>query len=237
MRREETPARATLALPSLSPLTTRLCHYRYIRSLNLNLVDASADVVKEYLAAWGADELSELVRRNNAAHGPGKHLLHAQYLHRESILVTDTVVARALEQGSSLMLEKTLCARRAILAARNSSARNSARHSLNGARPVGRYDVEHVLSYARRFRERGCKVHLYGTYITPLRNWAFLSNRMRSGQSFGRYITIKQAASSLRQYRGNLQAILDTPEMRAAFDSIFVYDVNDDRWCVAIEGV
>ena len=117
------------------------------------------------------------------------------------------------------------------------SARNSARHSLNGARPAGRYDVEHVLSYARRFRERGCKVHLYGTYITPLRNWAFLSNRMRSGQSFGRYITIKQAASSLRQYRGNLQAILDTPEMRAAFDSIFVYDVNDDRWCVAIEGV
>ena len=195
-------------------------------------------MVKEYLAAWGADELSELVRRNNAAHGPGKHLLHAQYLHRESILVTDTVVARALEQGSSLMLEKTLCARRAILAARNSSARAIRRNSLNGARPVCcRYDVEHVLSYARRFRERGCKVHLYGTYITPLRNWAFLSNRMRSGQSFGRYITIKQAASSLRQYRGNLQAILDTPEMRAAFDSIFVYDVNDDRWCVAIEGV
>ena len=31
--------------------------------------------------------------------------------------------------------------------------------------------------------------------------------------------------------------LLDTPEMRAAFDSIFVYDVNDDRWCVAIEGV
>ena len=222
---------------ALRPAHRRTHHYRYIRSLNLNLVDASADVVKEYLAAWGADELSELVRRNNAAHGPGKHLLHAQYLHRESILVTDTVVARALEQGSSLMLEKTLCARRATLAARNSSARNSARHSLNGARPAGRYDVEHVLSYARRFRERGCKVHLYGTYITPLRNWAFLSNRMRSGQSFGRYITIKQAASSLRQYRGNLQAILDTPEMRAAFDSIFVYDVNDDRWCVAIEGV
>ena len=195
-------------------------------------------MVKEYLAAWGADELSELVRRNNAAHGPGKHLLHAQYLHRESILVTDTVVARALEQGSSLMLEKTLCACRAILAARNSRrAILGAQFAEPRARPAGRYDVEHVLSYARRFRERGCKVHLYGTYITPLRNWAFLSNRMRSGQSFGRYITIKQAASSLRQYRGNLQAILDTPEMRAAFDSIFVYDVNDDRWCVAIEGV
>ena len=82
MRREETPARAPLALPPLSPLTPCVCHYRYIRSLNLNLVDASADVVKEYLAAWGADELSELVRRNNAAHGPGGHLLHAQYLHR-----------------------------------------------------------------------------------------------------------------------------------------------------------
>ena len=87
------------------------------------------------------------------------------------------------------------------------------------------------------FKSAGCYVHLLGTHIQPLRNWAFLSNRMRSGQSFGRYITIKQAASSLRQYRGNLQAILDTPEMRAAFDSIFVYDVNDDRWCVAIEGV
>ena len=37
------------------------------------------------------------MRRNNAAHGPGKHLLHAQYLHRESILVTDTVVARVLD--------------------------------------------------------------------------------------------------------------------------------------------
>ena len=147
--------------------------------------------------------------------------------------MTDTVVARALEQGSSLMLEKTLCARRAILAAHYSGVQFAQRR----ARPAGRYDVEHVLSYARRFRERGCKVHLYGTYITPLRNWAFLSNRMRSGQSFGRYITIKQAASSLRQYCGNLQAILDTPEMRAAFDSIFVYDVNDDRWCVAIEGV
>ena len=195
--------------------------------------------MKEYLAAWGADELSELVRRNNAAHGPGKHLLHAQYLHRESILVTDTVVARALEQGSSLMLEKTLCVRRAILAARNSCGAqfSGAPFAQRRASRPCRYDVEHVLSYARRFRERGCKVHLYGTYITPLRNWAFLSNRMRSGQSFGRYITIKQAASSLRQYRGNLQAILDTPEMRAAFDSIFVYDVNDDRWCVAIEGV
>ena len=67
---------------------------RYLRSLGLPLIDASADLVKEYLAAWGQDDLSTLVRDNNAVHGPGKHLLHAQYLHRESILVTDMVVER-----------------------------------------------------------------------------------------------------------------------------------------------
>ena len=48
---------------------------RYLRSLGLPLLDASADLCKEYLAAWGEDELSTLVRRNNEEHGPGKHLL------------------------------------------------------------------------------------------------------------------------------------------------------------------
>ena len=35
-------------------------------------------VARRYLAAWGTDELSVAVRDNDAAHGPGKHLLHAQ---------------------------------------------------------------------------------------------------------------------------------------------------------------
>lgn len=81
---------------------------RFLQTLGLPLLDASADLVKEYLAAWGQDELSQEVRKNNAEHGPGKHLLHAQYLHRESILVIDRVVERALEQRKLLMLEKTL---------------------------------------------------------------------------------------------------------------------------------
>ena len=143
--------------------------------------------------------------------------------------MTDTVVARALEQGSSLMLEKTLRSPRHF-AARNS--RRAIRRAIFQGRARRGYDVEHVLSYARQFRGRGAGAPVRHVHhaAAQLEN---LSNRMRSGQSFGRYITIKQAASSLR-YRGNLQAILDTPEMRA-FDSIFVYDVNDDRWCVAIE--
>ena len=81
---------------------------RYIRALGLSLVDASADLVKEYLAAWGKDELSLEVRENNREHGPGKHLLHAQYLHRESILICDQIVERCIEQRKSLILEKTL---------------------------------------------------------------------------------------------------------------------------------
>ena len=36
---------------------------------------------------------------------------------------------------------------------------------------------------------------LLATHITPLRNWEFLSNRMSSGQSFGRYISKAQAPS------------------------------------------
>ncbi|KAL3922493.1 MAG: hypothetical protein SGPRY_004540, partial [Prymnesium sp.] len=65
---------------------------RYIQSLNLDSLDASADLVKEYLAAWGQDQLSR-------ESGPGKHLLHAQYLHRESILIVDVLVDRALRAG------------------------------------------------------------------------------------------------------------------------------------------
>ena len=68
---------------------------RYLHALGQQpLLDASADIIKEYLAAWGQDELSVRVRDNSLRHGPGKHLLHSQYLHRESILICDQV-ARA----------------------------------------------------------------------------------------------------------------------------------------------
>merc|ERR1719162_1173242 len=41
---------------------------RYVRSLGMDLLDASADRVKEYLAAYGTDELSVSVREHNLAH-------------------------------------------------------------------------------------------------------------------------------------------------------------------------
>ena len=142
-------------------------------------------------------------REHNAKCGPGKHLLHAQYLHRESIYLIDDIVKRAMTQRRSLLLEKTL------------------------------FDAEHVLEYARRFAAEGCRTHLLATHITPLRNWEFLSNRMSSGQSFGRYISKAQAVTSLRQYDANLRSILNSPGHRAVFDSIHVFDVQKNNWCVA----
>ena len=110
---------------------------RYLRSLGLPLLDASADLVKEYLAAWGQDDLSQAVRANNAAHGPGKHLLHAQYLHRESILICDAVVETALEGGKSLLLEKTLFNLEPVLACtpRRAASRKASRKAARQTRP------------------------------------------------------------------------------------------------------
>ena len=96
--------------------STRTVVARCLRALGLPLLDASADLVKEYLAAWGTDELSTTVRQNNEAHGPGKHLLHAQYLHRESILLNEQVVESALGQRRSIIMEKTLHDRDHVLA-------------------------------------------------------------------------------------------------------------------------
>ena len=158
-----------------------------------------------YLAAWGQDELSLRVRENNRLKGPGKHLLHAQYLHRESILINDMVVERALAGGASVLLEKTL------------------------------FNLDGVLNYARDFQRRGCRVHLLGTHIQPLRNWAFLETRMSSGQAFGRYISKDQALSGLMRYQENLEAILNQPELRETFDSIHVYDVEASGWCVSLD--
>lgn len=165
---------------------------RYLRGLDLPglpLLDASADLVKEYLAEYANDELSVEVREHNAKHGPGKHLLHAQFLHRESVMLIDVLVERAMEEGRSIMLEKTL------------------------------FDATHVLTYARRLKQRGCRIHLLGTHITPLKNWEFLSARMASGQTFGRYISKEQVVSSLRQYHTNLQLILASPDDRTMFDT------------------
>jgi len=39
------------------------------------------------------------VRENNVKNGPGKNLLHGQYLHRESILINDELVEAALAQN------------------------------------------------------------------------------------------------------------------------------------------
>ena len=176
---------------------------RYLRSLGLPLLDASADLVKEYLAAWGQDELSQSVRSNNEAHGPGKHLLHAQYLHRESILICDQIIERAIQQRKSLIVEKTL------------------------------FNLEPVLELARVFRRRGVRCHLFGTHIQPRANWRFLSTRMASGQAFGRYITKDQAITGLQRYQANLEKLLDDQALGDAFDSIHVYDVMDNDWCVS----
>lgn len=177
---------------------------RYLRSLGLPLLDASADLIKEYLAAWGQDELSREVRENNAHHGPGKHLLHAQYLHRESILICDTLVERALARGDCLLVEKTL------------------------------WNLEPVLRLARNFRRSGVRCHLLGTHIQPLRNWKFLEHRMASGQAFGRYITKEQALEGLVRYQQNVEAILEDEELGSAFDSLHMYDVMEDKWCVSL---
>lgn len=176
---------------------------RYLRTLGLPLLDASADLVKEYLAAYAKDELSVAVRAHNEQHGPGKHLLHAQYLHRESVHLIDVLMERAMEQKRCVVLEKTL------------------------------FDSEHVMSYARRFAARGCRIHLLGTHITPLKNWEFLSARTVSGQSFGRYISKEQVVSSLRQYHANLQRILASDDDRATFDTIHVFDVVANDWSIS----
>jgi len=96
------------------------------------------------------------------------------------------------------------------------------------------FNLEPVLEYARAFREQGCRVHLYGTHITPHKNWDFLSYRMKSGQSFGRYITTEQTVEALRNYQRNLEALIGDEEKRATFDGIHVYDVIEEAWCVSI---
>ena len=142
---------------------------------------------------------------NNAVNGPGKHLLHAQYLHRESILICDALIERALAAGSCLLIEKTL------------------------------WNLDSVLRLARSLRRQGVYCHLLGTHIQPKRNWRFLETRMASGQAFGRYITKEQALEGLVRYQENAEAILEDPELLGLFDSLHFYDVIRDRWCVSLQ--
>jgi len=180
---------------------------RYLHALGQQpLLDASADIIKEYLAAWGQDGLSVRVRENSLRYGPGKHLLHSQYLHRESILICDQVVEQALEDGKPFILEKTL------------------------------FNLDHVLRYATDFRRRGYYVHLLGTHIQPLQNWRFLSTRMASGTSFGRYITKAQAVEGITRYQANLERLLADADLLSAFDSVHVFDVIANTWCVSMDG-
>ena len=67
-----------------------------------------------------------------------------------------------------------------------------------------------------------------------MKNWEFLSYRMRSGQSFGRYITSDQTITALRKYQANLEALIADEEKRSVFDGIHIYDVIDSQWCVSI---
>ena len=83
-------------------------------------------------------------------------------------------------------------------------------------------------------KQRGCRVHLFGTFISPLKNWEFLRNRMVKGEAFGRYITKAQAISSLRQYHTHFSDIVAQPSLRRSFDSIHLYDVIENNWCVSI---
>jgi len=113
-------------------------------------------------------------------------------------------VDRALEESKSIVIEKTL------------------------------FNLEPVLQFAQSFRDKGCRVHLYGTHIPPKRNWDFLCYRMKSGQSFGRYITTEQTVTALRKYQGNLEELLRDDEKRSVFDGVHVYDVIANQWCVSI---
>jgi len=120
-----------------------------------------------------------------------------------SLSLSLSAFCRALASGKSLLLEKTL------------------------------FNLEGVLANAEAFRKRGCICHLLGTHIQPLRNWRFLETRMASGTSFGRYITKEQAMIGLQRYQENLEHILERPELRETFDSVHVYDVMADGWCVS----
>ena len=84
-------------LPPLSPLTavTPL----QVHPLARARVDGVGRRGEGVSGGVGADERSARAPQQRGARA-GKHLLHAQRLRRESILVTDTVVARALEQAA-----------------------------------------------------------------------------------------------------------------------------------------
>lgn len=179
---------------------------RYLRRANVgvDLVDASADRLKGYLAQWGEDDLSREVRQHCKRHGYAKQLLHAQYLHRESIYVVQRLVERVMERGAPFMLEKTL------------------------------YWLPQIVQQVQELRAAGYEVHLYGTLISPLKNWEFLNRRAMSGQSFGRLISKEQAVLALRRYQENLEIVLRDPTLGlgdgGGLSSVNLYDVVSGEW-------
>lgn len=83
-------------------------------------------------------------------------------------------------------------------------------------------------------RGAGYEVHLYGTLISPLKNWEFLNKRAQSGQSFGRLISKDQAVQALERYHANLELILRDPSLGLGvgngLSSVNLYDVLSGEW-------
>lgn len=91
-----------------------------------------------------------------------------------------------------------------------------------------------IVEQVRTLRGAGYEVHVYGTLISPLKNWEFLQKRARSGQSFGRLISKQQAVEALRRYHHNLEVLLRDPDLDAGpgggLTSINLYDVVAGEW-------
>lgn len=90
------------------------------------------------------------------------------------------------------------------------------------------------MTQVAELRAEGYCVHMYGTLISPVKNWEFLHRRLTSGQAFGRVISKRQAAEALRRYHDNLEVILADPTLGLGrgngLNSINLFDVVHNRW-------
>lgn len=96
------------------------------------------------------------------------------------------------------------------------------------------YWLPQIVEQVSELRAAGYEVHLYGTLISPLKNWEFLNKRAQSGQSFGRLISKEQAVQALRRYHANLELVLRDPTLGqgvgAGLSSVNLYDVLSGEW-------
>lgn len=94
------------------------------------------------------------------------------------------------------------------------------------------YWLPQIVDTVSELRAAGYEVHLYGTLISPLKNWEFLNKRAQSGQSFGRLISKEQAVQALRRYHANLELVLRDPSLglSAGLSSVNLYDVLSGEW-------